>query len=134
MPGSIPRQQMPSKAYQRVLFIVLYLVFALIVFATIAWAVALERANDRETRAEHAIQSLRNITPPPVTKPNPITLQKAKEAASLDVNRKLEVLNRELRQEIQEATQTAQEAHAKAGLALDKADKNSRRIKNLTGD
>ncbi len=132
---NIPGHRMPSKAYQRAVFTVLYAIFILIVVAAIAWAIAVEKANDREARAEAAIRQIRNLTPPPVTaKPNPITLQKAKEAASDDVNRKIKVLDKELREEIEQANQ-------KAGVALDKVNRihtevkqNRRAINNLTGD
>lgn len=132
---NIPGHRMPSKAYQRAVFTVLYAIFILIVVAAIAWAIAVEKANDREARAEAAIKQIRNLTPPLVTaKPNPITLQKAKEAAADDVNRKLTILDKQLRSEIRDATETAHEAHAKAGVALDKANVNAKRIRNLTGD
>lgn len=135
---------MPTKFYQRTVFAGVYAVFAVIVVVSVGSVVAVEKASEREAKADYAIDAIQKLKPPLVQPA--VVIENAREAASQEVDRKINHQLKAAKKEI--LIKILTDAQMKAGVAMDKAERNRaeimrnrseihkvrQEIRNLTGD
>ena len=108
-----PQSHIPTKAKQRFVFMVLFSIWIGLVGAGITYAIIVDRTvrlQDRSAQAITAIEKFKPVAAPP----DPVIIQKAKDAASAEVDQKVNKTKAELENKIERVDEKLEQHRSNA--------------------